>query len=655
MLRIRLQDREAERRLFTARSLIAIVVVSLLTVTLVGRFAYVEVWRHRYYVALARDNLTRPLPIIPYRGLILDRHGIVLADNYPVFTLGIEPDAVHNLPALLTRLKDLVSIDRHDVRVFDRHLHRRSPYSDIILRHNLSTTEAASIAVHLSSLQGAVLHAQLQRFYPLGGLAVDAVGYVSPRTAAEAARQPRQDRGFIDVGQSGLEKVYQRTLMGRIGWTDVEANARGRMVKVLRRIPPRAGDNLYLTLSAQMQAVAEEMLKNRRGAVVAINPRTGAVLVFVSSPNYNPNRFVHGISRKAYLALLTDPGRPLYDRALNGLYPPGSSIKPFYAYAALQTPWFHPNKRVLCGGTWHIPGNSHLFHDWLPWGMGRIGLQMGLEESSDVYFYKLAYRQGIARMARYLTDFGFGRPTGIDLPGESAGIVPTPGWIKAHDAPWYEGETIITGIGQGPLLVTPLQLADAMAALANHGIRTRPRLVEGVQNPLTQAVRYLQPQSYPPIPHHRPGSLKVLVHDLTTVISGPLGTAHIIAHHLPYAIAGKTGTAQLWSVPRGGTYHGPRLHSDAIFTAMAPVPDPRIVVAVVLEHAGFGARSAIPTEIARALINLDLLGHAHVRNAKAAVIARFSRERYKTSRDQEATQVAGFKMPTRHPVIRTFG
>lgn len=624
-----MQDSEAERRLFATRALIMIIAVSLLTVTLVGRFAYIELWRHSYYATLARDNLTRPLPIIPPRGLILDRRGIVLADNYPVFTLGIEPALVHNLPALIARLKSLIGVDRRDVRVFNRRLRRRSPYSDVTLRRNLSTTEVARIAVRLGTLRGAILHAQLERFYPLGGLAVDAVGYVGPRTAAETARQPRRDLGFTDIGQSGLEEVYQRTLMGRIGFTDVEANARGRMVKVLRRIPPRAGDNLYLTLSAQMQALAEEMLKNRRGAAVALNPRTGAVLTFVSSPNYNPNRFVQGISHKAYRALITNPARPLYNRALNGLYPPGSSIKPFYAYAALQTSWFHPHKLVLCRGTWHIPGNDHLFHDWLPWGMGRIGLQMGLEESSDVYFYKLAYRQGIARMARYLTDFGFGRPTGIDLPDESAGIVPTPHWIKAHDSPWYEGETIITGIGQGPLLVTPLQLADAMAALANHGVRMRPRLVEGIQNPVTQAVHYLGSQSYPPIPHHRPGSLRLLVHDLTTVISGPLGTAHIIAHNLPYAIAGKTGTAQLWSPPfnSAGEYHGPRLRSDALFAAMAPVPDPRIVVAVVLEHAGFGARSAIPTEIARALINLDLLGHVHVRNASPAVIARFKRER----------------------------
>ncbi|MDA8361759.1 MAG: penicillin-binding transpeptidase domain-containing protein, partial [Gammaproteobacteria bacterium] len=426
---------------------------------------------------------------------------------------------------------------------------------------------------------------------------------------------------------SGVEARYQRVLMGRRGLRDIEANAQGRLMKIFRESAGVPGDNLYLTVSAQMQAVATEMFKGRRGAAVALDPRTGAVLALVSSPVFNPNPFVTGIGRRRYRALVDDPRAPLDDRVLNGLYPPGSSIKPFFAYAALQTRWFHPRRLVRCRGTWHIPGNTHIFHDWLPWGMGRIGLRTALEESSDVYFYRLAYRLGIARMARYLTAFGFGRPTGIDLPGESAGIVPTPRWIKAHDSPWYEGETIITGIGQGPLLVTPLQLADALGALGHHGVRMRPYVVRAVQNPLTGQVRYTHPHADPPIPHHRPGSRRLLLADLTSVISGSLGTAHIMARNLPYAVAGKTGTAQLWSVPQQGVYKGPRLHSDALFVAMAPVPDPRIVVAVVLEHAGFGARSAIPTEIARALINLDLLGHVHVRNAPAARIARFRRAR----------------------------
>ncbi len=623
--------------MFATRVRIVVAAALALLLVLVGRLAYVQIGRHSHYATLARDNLMRPQPLPPARGLILDRRGIVLADNFPAYTVSVAPRDVTNLTRLLARLKGLVGLSARDLKRFAHALRTRNPADYLVLRRNLTGVETARLAAHLPQLRGVRLQVRLRRAYPFNGLADAAVGYVGPVTAAQMARHGRRDAGYEDVGQTGIERLYQRDLMGRMGVEDVEENARGRLVRILKRRLGRPGDNLYLTLSAQMQAVAEEMFKGRRGAAVALNPRTGAVLALVSSPTYNPNPFVTGISARRYAGLMRNPRGPLDNRALNGLYPPGSSIKPFYAYAALQTHWFHPHRRVLCRGTWHIPGNDHIFHDWLPWGMGHIALGKALEESSDVYFYKLAYRMGIDRMARYLEDFGFGHVTGIDLPGESAGTVPTPRWIAAHAAPWYEGETIITGIGQGPLLVTPLQLADAMAALANHGVRMRPYVVKAVQNPLTHAIHYTRPQAYPAVPHHRAGSDTLLVDDLTRVISGSLGTAHIMAHRLPYAVAGKTGTAQLWSVPVGGTYKGPRPHSDALFAAMAPVPDPRIVVAVVLEHAGFGLHSAIPTEIARALINLDLLGHVHVRHAPRTLVAQFERER-RLSRHKETLE-----------------
>ncbi len=622
-----LPDAGGERRLFATRVVIMLAVMSSLVAILVGRLVYVEVWRHAHYAALARGNLTRPLPVIPPRGLILDRRGIVLADDFPVYSLTVEPHRVAHMATLLARIKSLIGFNRRDARAFTRRLQASDPYALVAVRRVLSAAEADTIAAHLHELPGVHLTAQLHRNYPLGGLAEDVVGYVAPLTARELARHPRRYAGYADAGQSGVEERYQRVLMGRLGFEDREVDAQGRLMKVLARNPGVRGDNLYLTVSAQMQAVAEEMFKDKRGAAVALDPRTGAVLALVSSPEFDPNPFVTGIGRRRYQALIRDPGAPLDDRVLNGLYPPGSSIKPFYAYAALQTRWFHPSRLVRCRGTWHIPGNDHLFHDWLPWGMGRIGLRRALEESSDVYFYKLAYRLGITRMARYLTDFGFGRPTGIDLPDESAGVVPTPRWIRAHDAPWYAGETVITGIGQGPLLVTPLQLADAFAALAHHGVRMRPYVVRGIQNPRTGRVHFTKPHPYPRVAHHRRASLRLLLADLTRVVSGSLGTAHIMAHRLPYRVAAKTGTAQLWSRPWQGAYKGPRFHSDALIVAAAPVPHPRIVVAVVLEHAGFGARSAIPTEIARALINLDLLGHVHVRHASASRIRYFEQAR----------------------------
>ncbi len=644
----RLPDTGREHRLFTSRIMAALAVGGLLVTILLGRLAYVQVWRHAHYAALARGNLMQPVPVVPPRGLILDRRGIVLADNYPAYNLTVEPHLVAHMHALLARVKALIGLSLRQRRAFFRRMRATDAFAHVVLRRDIASAQAAAIAVHLYALQGLQLIAQLRRDYPLDGLAADVVGYVAPQTAAEQAHETARDAAYPDSGQTGVEARYQRLLMGVPGYKDIEANARGRVVGVLKENPGRPGDNLYLTINAQMQAVAEQMLGQQPGAVVALNPRTGAVLALVSSPAFNPNPFVTGISGRRYKALLDDPGKPLDDRVLNGLYPPGSAIKPFYAYAALQTHWFHPRHLVLCRGTWHIPGNNHLFHDWLPWGMGRIGLRKALEESSDVYFYRLAYHMGIRRMARCLEDFGFGRPTGIDLPGESAGIVPTPQWIKTHDSPWYEGETIITGIGQGPLLVTPLQLVDALAALGHHGVRMRPNVVRAVQNPTTGHVRYLRPHAAAPIPQRRPGSRRLLLTDLTSVISGSLGTAHIMAHNLPYAVAGKTGTAQLWSTPWHGKYQGPKLHSDALFVATAPVPHPRIVVGVVLEHAGFGARSAVPTNIARALINMDLLGHVHVRNASPALVARYRRKRAQSMR--RATLTADRLSAQRRPI-----
>jgi len=610
MRHIPIKNDTHEIRLFEARVLVAIILGAVLVVGLMSRLAYLQVVRHHHYATLAQDNQISPVPISPPRGLILDRDGVVLAEDIPVFTLQVVPDRVPHMSRLIAKLKTLIALNKQDLRDFDRRLAQHKSFQSVTLRAHLSEAEAARIAVNLTRLKGAALHARLRRDYPLRGLAVDAIGYVSRITQTEErASRARSYLGYRHMGQMGVEKSYQKELMGRIGFKDVEMNAGGRAVKVLRRILPHAGRNLYLNIDAQMQAIGEQMLDNRPGSVVALNPRTGAVLAFISSPTYDPNSFVEGIREKAYRALATDPHNPLDDRALNGLYPPGSTIKPFLAYAALQTHWFHPHKKVTCPGYYHLPHSSHLFHCWKPHGMGQVDLQDAIEQSCDVYFYHLAFKQGIHRMARYLTYFGFGHRTGIDLPGEYRGLVPTRKWIKASGRPWYTGQTVITGIGQGPLLVTPLQLADAVAAIANHGVRMRPEIVRGSVNPVTHHVRYIKPYAYPAVPRRRKNSLKTLIQDMTQVVEGPHGTARGIAVGLPYRVAGKTGTAQLWSVTPG--YKGKHVRSDALFMAFAPVSRPRIAIAVIVEHAGFGELAAAP--IARALMNFYLLGHVHAR------------------------------------------
>ncbi|WP_298134119.1 penicillin-binding protein 2 [Acidiferrobacter sp.] len=607
---IPLKNDSQELRLFESRLFVAVILGVLLILGLLTRLGYLQIIKRSYYATLAQNNRVSPVPITPARGLILDRNGVVLADDFPVYTLQVTPDRVPNMKRLLAKLKPLVALNAEDIRDFRRRLAQHKPFQSVTLRAHLSEAEAARVAVNLTRLAGATLHAQLRRYYPLGGLATAAIGYVSRITQGEL-RGDNANRyfGYREIGQMGIEKSYQSELMGRIGYKDVEMDARGRAVKVLRRILPRAGHNLYLNIDAQMQAIGEQMLNNRPGTVVALNPRTGAVLTFISSPIYDPNPFVEGIGEKAYRALADDPNGPLDNRALNGLYPPGSTIKPFYAYAALQTRWFHPHKRVMCPGYYHLPHSTHLFHCWKPLGMGRVDLKDAIEQSCDVYFYHLAHEQGINRMTRYLGYFGFGHRTGIDLPGEYRGLVPTRAWIKASGRPWYPGQTIITGIGQGPLLVTPLQLADAVAAIANHGIRMRPEIVRGIVNPVTHRARFIKPHAYPPVPRRRKNSLKRLIRDMTQVVEGPHGTARGIAYGLPYKVAGKTGTAQLWSMVPG--YSGRHIRSDALFIAFAPANRPRIAIAVVVEHAGFGALAAAP--IARALMNFYLLGHVHAR------------------------------------------
>jgi len=610
MRHIPLKNDTKEIRLFESRVLVTIILGATLIIALITRLSYLEIVRHHYYAGLAQNNRISPIPIPPARGLILDRNGVVLAEDFPVFTLQVVPDRVSNMGQLLAKLKTWIAFNKEDLHDFQRRLLQHKPFQSVTLRAHLSEAEAARIAVNLTRLKGVALHARLRRYYPLGGLAVDAIGYVSRITPSEElGTQAARYFGYRHIGQLGVERSYQKELMGRIGFKDVEMNAQGRAVKILKRILPHAGHNLYLNIDAQMQAIGEQMLNNRPGSVVALNPRTGAVLTLISSPIYDPNQFVDGIREKAYKVLATDPNGPLNDRAINGLYPPGSTIKPFYAYSALQTQWFDPHKKVLCPGYYHLPHSTHLFHCWKPLGMGRVDLKNAIEESCDVYFYHLAFEQGIERMTRYLTYFGFGHRTGIDLPGEYRGLVPTNAWIKASKRPWYPGQTIITGIGQGPLLATPLQLADAVAAIANHGVRMRPQVVRGIVNPVTHNVRYIKPFGYPAIPRHRKNSLKRLIRDMTQVVEGPHGTARGIAYGLPYKVAGKTGTAQLWSVTPN--FKGKRVRADALFIAFAPVSHPRIAIAVIVEHAGFGALAAAP--IARALMNFYLLGHVHAR------------------------------------------
>lgn len=610
MLNIPLKDYFRETRIFNNRVLIVAVAIAILGLLLVLRLVWLQVFSHRHYETLSQANRIRPIPIPPPRGLILDRHGVVLAQNYPVYTLEVVPEQVDDMNALLEQLGELVQLTDTDLKAFRKQLKERPRFEALTLRANLTEEEAARVAVKRPYLYGVELAARLQRHYPLGGLGVHAVGYVGRISEADLERLDKAAyRGMRHVGKLGLEATYERELLGRVGFEKMETNAHGRALRALERVAPVAGKNLQLHLDAKLQAIAEHALGKRRGAVVAIEPATGAVLAFASTPTYDANPFVNGIDPDSYRGLLDNPDKPLINRAINGQYAPGSTIKAFMGLAALETDKFDADKPIACGGAYSLPGSTHQFRDWKKGGHGTVTLRDAIAQSCDVYFYKLAVAMQIDAMKNFLAPFGFGRRTGIDLPAESEGILPSPAWKEARGLKWLPGETVITGIGQGPILATPLQLASAMSALANHGVRLRPMMVRALVDPVTQQARELKAAAYPELPLKDKTHLDTVIEYLTDVAHSPRGTAYGIGHNAPYKIAGKTGTAQVKGIAQGAKYseHATpeRLRDHALFISFAPVENPQVAVAVIVENGGHGSSAAAP--IARKVMDYVIL------------------------------------------------
>ena len=610
MLNIPLKDYFRETRIFNNRLLITAVVLAVLSLVLMLRLAWLQIFSHRHYETLSQANRVRPIPIPPPRGLILDRNGVVLAQNYPVYALEVVPEQVDDMNTLLDQLGELVQLSETDLKNFRRQLRERPRFEALTLRANLTDEEAARVAVKRPYLFGVEVQARLQRHYPLGGLGVHAIGYVGRISEQDMERLDKAAyRGMRHIGRLGLEATYESVLLGRVGFEKMETNAHGRALRALERTAPVAGKNLALSLDAKLQAIAEQALGSRRGAVIALEPATGAILAFASTPTYDPNPFVNGIDPDSYRGLLDDPNKPLINRAINGQYAPGSTIKAFFGLAALETDKFDPTKPVSCGGAYSLPGSSHQFRDWKKGGHGVVLLRDAVVQSCDVYFYKLAVATQIDAMKDFLAPFGFGKKTGVDLPGESEGLLPSPEWKKSRGLPWLPGETVIVGIGQGPILATPLQLVSAMSALANRGVRARPTLVRAVIDPATQQAREIAPVFYPELPLKDKSHLETMIEYLTDAVHSPRGTAYGIGHNAPYKIAGKTGTAQVKGIAQGAKYseHATpeRFRDHALFISFAPVEQPRVVVAVIVENGGHGSSAAAP--IARKVMDYVIL------------------------------------------------
>ena len=607
-----IRDHLRESRLFGARLSIVASVVVALTAVLFLRLAYIQIVNYRHFATLSQENRVKPVPIPPVRGSIFDRNGVVLAQNYPVLTLEVIPDQVEDMGELLKELGKIVTLNERDLRLFAKQLRERPRFESLTLRTHLTDEEAARFALVRHRWNGAELRARLQRHYPQGTLAVHAIGYVGRINEDEMENIDRNAyRGTQHIGKLGIEQNYEETLLGQVGFKKVETDAHGRESRVLERIAPVAGRHLHLNLDARMQAIAEQALGNFKGVAIAMNPKTGAVLTFASTPTYDPNPFVNGIDTDTYAALRDNKDKPLLNRALNGQYAPGSTIKSFLGLAALDA-GESPAKQITCPGWYSLPGSSHRFRCWKKAGHGTVDLHTAVVQSCDVYFYRLAVTLGIDRLNTYLAGHGFGSPTAVDIRGESKGALPQPEAKQRRGQPWQPGETVITGIGQGATLVTPLQLAAAMSGIANRGQRPQPRLAQAVEDPGTRVRTPLPPSPMQPSGAYTPEQFEIMVRNLTEVVHGEGGTARGIGWNAPYKIAGKTGTAQVKGVGQSESYVESRtaehLRDHALFIAFAPVDDPQIAIAVIVENGGHGGSVSAP--IARKIMDQYLIGNA---------------------------------------------
>jgi penicillin-binding protein 2 len=610
-----IRDHLRESRLFGARVTIIGGIVLVLMAILWLRLAWLQLVNYRHYATLSQDNRVRPIPIPPVRGFILDRNGVVLAQNHPVLTLEVVPDQVDDMGELLREMGKIVTLGERDLKLFARQLRERPRFETLTLRTHLTDEEAARFALVRHRWNGAELRARLQRHYPQGALGVHAVGYVG-RIDEKDMKKLRDDgrlneyRGTQHIGRFGLEQYYEEQLLGQVGFEKVETDAHGRQIRVLERIAPVAGQHLHLNIDARMQDLAEKQLGKFKGAVIALDPRTGAVLTFASNPTYDPNPFVNGIDEESFKQLNTHKDIPLLNRALSGQYAPGSTIKSFFGLAALDA-GEKPGNTVTCPGWYSLPGSSHRFRCWNKSGHGVVDLHKAVVQSCDVYFYRLAVTLGIERVRQVLAGHGFGRPTGVDLVGEKSGALPNPEERIRKKQVWNPGETVISGIGQGATLVTPLQLATAIAAYANLGKRPTPHLAAAFENPETRVRTPVPPGPLQDGDPHTEEHIATMIRNLTDVVHGEGGTARGIGWNAPYKIAGKTGTAQVKTVKQHEAYVESRtaehLRDHALFIAFAPVDDPKIAVAVIVENGGHGGSAAAP--IARKVMDQYLLGN----------------------------------------------
>ena len=610
MLESSLEDRQREQRLVRTRAIVAGVFVVLGLSLILARLFHLQLELHEHFTVLSTENRVKIQPVPPNRGLIFDAKGVVLAENHPSFSLVITIEKVEDLKATIDELRKLIPIEDGDLTRFERLKRQRMRFQPVPIRLNLTSEEVARFAVDGYRFPGVEVHAELIRTYPKGDLTAHVLGYVGRINEKELARIDKGNyAGTNFIGKGGVELAHEDVLHGKVGYQQVEVNARGRILRTLESTPPAPGQDLYLYLDIALQQAATEALGANRGSIVAIDPRSGGVLALVSTPSFDPNLFVEGISQSNYDALLHSPDKPLYNRAIRGQYPPGSTVKPFIGLGGLSLGFVTPRKSTFCPGYFSLPGQKHRFRCWRRGGHGTVDLELGIVQSCDVYFYWLANQMGVDKLHAFLSEFGFGSRTGVDVSGELPGLLPSREWKeRVRKQPWYPGETLIMGIGQGYFLATPMQLAAATAALANKGHFIQPRLAYARRVPGAD-VATVFPTVARQIQITNPGDWDIAIEDMAKVVESQRGTAKRI-HSNDYRIAGKTGTSQVFTIGQKERYDASKiselLRDHALFVAFAPVEDPRIAVAVMVENGGSGSGTAAP--IARRVIDAYLGG-----------------------------------------------
>jgi penicillin-binding protein 2 len=603
-----------EQHYFKLRLGFAGLVVFCLFAGLAFRFSYLQIKQYNHYQTLAENNRISLVPIIPNRGLIIDKNGVVLAHNFFAYTLEITPAKVHNLEETITEIGKLVEISGLDRKRFKKFREQSHNFESIPIRTHLNEVEAAKFAVNHYRFPGVEIKSRLFRHYPLGKLGSHMVGYIGrindkDLVNLEASGDLSNYKGSDHIGKSGLEQFYEKHLHGITGFQQVEIDADGHAVRVLSSNPPVPGNNIILSADSKLQEIAETAFGERRGALVAINPKTGEVLSYVSQPTFDPNLFVDGIDSENWKALNESLDKPLINRPLRGVYPPGSTFKPFVALAGLEAGKREPPYTIQDPGFFTLPGSSHRYRDWKPSGHGSVDIQKAITISCDTFFYGLAMELGIENLTAFARHFGFGKKSDFDIKGEIEGLLPTPEWKKRRfKHPWYPGETVIVGIGQGYTLVTPLQLAQATAILANNGVAMRPHLVSQIQNTQSGKNQIIAPFIQDKVALN-PNNIAIVKQGMMDVTL-PGGTAASVGANAGYAIAAKTGTAQVIGIKQNEKYNeqgiNERHRDHALFIAYAPAEDPKIALAVIVENGGHGGSAAGP--IARKVMDYYLLG-----------------------------------------------